>query len=237
MRLVSLFFLVLLISLGVSSASQPIKILIITGGHDFERPEFFDMFKSMDGIEFTSVEHPTANSIYATPSLADYDVLVYYDMNQDISDDQKAAFLQMVEHGKGLVFLHHSLASYQLWEKYLRIQGGRYHLEPEDESKKSTYRHDVDMNVSVLDAEHPVTRGISDFTIHDEVYGNFEVLPQVHPLLGTDHPESGAIIGWANDLGASKSIYLQLGHDRHAYANPNFQTLVKQAILWTAGRE
>ncbi len=231
-----LFGLLIIAAVSVMNAAETTKILIITGGHDFERPEFFDMFAKMDDIEFTSAEHPAANNIYATAALDNYDVLVYYDMNQGISDEQKTAFLNMVDKGKGLVFLHHSLASYQGWDEYMQIQGGRYHLDPEDAAKKSTYKHDIDMNVTVLDADHPVTKGVSDFTIFDEVYGNFEVLPQVHHLLGTDHPESGKIIGWAQDVGASKSVYLQLGHDRHAYANENYQKLVKQAILWTAGK-
>ncbi|MBN1480365.1 ThuA domain-containing protein [candidate division KSB1 bacterium] len=212
------------------------KILIITGGHDFEREPFFNMFSKMHNIEFTSVEHPAANSIYTTTALDHIDVLVYYDMVQDISEAEKKAFLDMVNKGKGLVFLHHSLASYQSWSDFLKIQGGRYHLEPADASLKSSYKHDVEINVSIIDRDHPVTKGISDFRIHDEVYGNFEVLPTVHPLLKTNHPESNEIIGWANVVGPSKIVYVQLGHDHFAYQNENYRQLVHQAIKWVAGQ-
>ncbi|MBN1560354.1 ThuA domain-containing protein [candidate division KSB1 bacterium] len=226
---------VLLIGAAIAPAAQKIKILIITGGHDFEREQFFAMFSSMADIEFTSVEHPAANDIYAT-SAAAYDALVYYDMNQEISEEQKKAFLSVVEKGKGLVFLHHSLASYQTWDDYMQIQGGRYNENPQDAAKKSTYKHDVELNVYILDREHPVTQGVSDFKIYDEVYGNFNVLPGVHPLLKTDHPESGEIIGWAHEYGAAKIVYLQSGHDHHAYENENYRALVRQAIQWVAAR-
>lgn len=236
MRTLITIFAILIMAVTSILAAKNVKILIITGGHDFEREPFFNMFAQMDGIEFTSVEHPAANTIYATESLANYDVLVYYDMNQDITDEQKAAFLNMVKNGKGLVFLHHSLASYQNWDEFFKIQGGRYNLAPEDASKKSTYKHDVEMQIEVLDPNHPVTKGVSDFTILDEAYGNFEVLPEVHPLLKTDHPASGKIIGWTTEPGASKAVYLALGHDHHAYENDSFRTLVRNAILWTADR-
>lgn len=225
---------VLLIGAAIALGSQKMKILIITGGHDFERDQFFAMFDSMSDIEFTSVEHPGANDIYATSSLQTYDALVYYDMNQEISEEQKRAFLTMVEKGKGLVFLHHSLASYQTWDEYKQIQGGRYNENPEDAAKKSTYKHDVTMNVYILDRDHPVTQGLSDFEIYDEVYGNFEVSADVHPLLKTDHPQSGEIIGWAHAHGASKIVYLQPGHDHHAYENENYRALVRRAIRWVA---
>ncbi len=230
--LIGLLFCFALVVVAFAQSTQP-KILIITGGHDFERESFFDMFADMN-VEYSSVEHPQANLIYGTSDLETYDVLVYYDMNQEISEGQKQAFLNTVKQGKGLVFLHHSLASYQKWDEFLQIQGGRYHLNPEEARQKSTYRHDVQMDVHIVDPSHPVTQGLSDFTIHDEVYGNFEVLPGVTPLLTTDHPESGDTIAWAHTYGNSKIVYIQLGHDHFAYENENFQKLVEQAILWAS---
>ncbi len=224
----------LLLASAVMAQNQPLNLLIITGGHDFEREAFFDMFADMPNIKFSSVQHPQANLIYATPALQNYDVLLYYDMNQDISEDQKQAFLNMMQQGKGIVFLHHSLASYQNWDEFLQIQGGRYLLNPADERQKSTYQHDEEVDVHVVDPTHPVTRGLSDFTIHDEVYGNFQVLPDVTPLLTTEHPLSSNTIAWAHTYGPSKIVTIQLGHDHVAYENGNFQTLLRQAILWVA---
>lgn len=219
---------------ALAQQTESTSVLIVTGGHEFEREAFFNMFTAMPNVEYHHMEHPQANEIYASPELEKYDVLVYYDMNQDISESQKQAFLDMVQQGKGLVFLHHSLASYQEWDAYLDIQGGRYHLEPEDKSRKSTYKHDVQIDVNVVDSSHPVTRGLQDFTIHDEVYGNFQVLPTVQPLLKTDHPESGDTLAWAHTYGNSNIVYIQLGHDHHAYENAKYQRLVRQAIQWAA---
>jgi hypothetical protein len=129
------------------------------------------------------------------------------------------------------VFLHHSLVSYQEWDEFENIIGGRYFLSGLEQDS-STYRHDVDIPVRVIHKDHPVTKGIDDFMIHDEVYGNFKVLPGVQALLSTTHPESGKIIGWTNIYGNSRIVYLQLGHDHYAYENPNYRRLLKQAITW-----
>jgi len=184
------------------------------------------MFEEMPGIDYLEVIHPEANLLYDSSLMDDFDVLVFYDMAKEIDDSQKASFLKLLEQGKGMVFLHHSLASYQEWAEFEKILGGRY------EEGLSTYKHDVEVPVRIVSKDHPITKGVDDFVILDEVYGNFKVLPGVQAILKTTHPESGEVIGWTNHYGKSRIVYLQLGHDHHAYENLNYRHLVKQAINW-----
>lgn len=228
-----------MISISYSSEKQDspeIRVLVITGGHAFEHEAFFEMFDSFSSITYTEVTQPDANQLYSSPMMNKYDALVFYDMVQEITDEQKEAFINLLEEGKGMIFLHHSLASYQEWNEFRRIIGGRYYLQPYFDGNKqytpSTYKHGVEIPVKIPDKNHPVTAGLKDFIIHDEVYGNFEVLPEVHPILSTIHPESGEIIGWTNSYKNSKIVYIQLGHDHHAYSNPKYRRLLKQAISW-----
>lgn len=135
-----------------------------------------------------------------------------------------------------MIFLHHSLASYQERNEFRRIIGGRYYLQSYFNGSKqytaSTYKHGVE----IPDKNHPVTAGLKDFVIHDEVYGNFEVLPEVHPILSTTHPESGEIIGWTNSYKNSRIVYIQLGHDHNAYSNSKYRKIVQQAISWVLNK-
>jgi type 1 glutamine amidotransferase len=218
------------------SAQSKQKIVIVTGGHDFERAPFFQMFREMPGIEYQEVSHPEANVLYDSLFMDQFDVLVFYDMYQEIDDNQKSAFIELLEKGKGVVFLHHSLASYQAWDEFEWITGGRY-IESGPEEERSSYTHDVEVPVQVVNEEHPITKGINDFVIHDEVYGNIKVLPQVRPILKTSHPESGEIIAWTNLYRNSRIVYIQLGHDHFAYENSNYRRLVKQAIEWAGNTE
>jgi hypothetical protein len=225
--------LLLMISSFVAPGQK--KILLITGGHDFEEAAFYEMFKSFSGVAFDTISQPAANALLTNPSaMKKYDCLVYYDMVQDITDEQKAAWIQLLKNGKGMVFLHHSLVSYQAWPEFRKIIGGKYLLEPEGSIPKSTYRHDVVFKIRVMDKSHPVCKGISDFEIHDEVYGSYLVNNDVTPLLKTDHPESTPVVGWCQKYEKSRVVYLQLGHDHFAYENENFRRLVLNAIQWVS---
>ena len=225
-------------------ASEPqagrgkIRVLLVYGGHDFETNQFFHLFAQMPELTIQREEYPGAQKFFAAEHAKDYDVLVFYDMWQDISQKAKTDLIDRLREGKGLVALHHCLASFQSWEEYARIIGGRYHLKSwvdhGEEKPGSTYLHDVDFTAHVAHPNHPVTAGLQDFKMHDETYGGFEVGPQSDVLLTSDAPTSGRDIAWAKTYGPARVVYIQLGHDHRAYENPNYQRLVRQAIQWTA---
>ncbi len=233
-----LSLVLLFASLAAFAGDKPLNIVVFVGGHEFDEKSFFAMFDAFDNIRYRAAEQPAANDEYAGEELVDVDVLVFYDMVQDISEAQKAGFLSLLQRGVGVVFLHHSLVSYQNWEEMTRIRGGRYVLEeslPQDQRQKaSTYQHDVEMTIEAVDPEHPITHGMTRFVLHDEAYGNLEVHPQAVPLLRTDHPASSPVIGWMTRYGASKIVCLQPGHDNHAFEDPNYRLLVERAICWVA---
>jgi type 1 glutamine amidotransferase len=226
---------------GVASAAEggaKIKVLIITGGHGFEREPFFKVFRDNPEITFTNAAHGKINAdAYDRDDLLTYNVVVLYDMPKAITDGQKEKFLALFDKGIGLVVLHHALVSYQHWPEYERIIGGRY---PEEDGKGGVvtpqvgYEHDVDFPVTIVAKDHPITAGLKDFTIHDEIYWGFRVQPDVTPLITTTHPKSGKPLAWTRTQGKSRVVYLQLGHDHSAFENPNYQQLVARSIRWTA---
>ena len=152
----------------------------------------------------------------------------------------KTNLVSLLKNGKGLVATHHCLAGYPAWDEYANIIGGKYYqektVEEGVERPASTYQHDVDFTVQVADAQHPVTKGLKDFKIHDETYGKFGVKPDVKVLLTTEEPTSTRSICWAKEYGRARVVYLALGHDHLAFENPNYRQLLAQAIQWTAGR-
>jgi uncharacterized protein len=217
-----------------------VRVLVIYGGHDFETNQFLRVFEENGDITFKTAVYPQAQALFKAEAARDYDVLVFYDMWPELSEEAKADLTNRLREGKGLLAMHHCLASFQKWDEYRNIIGGRYHTQKWTdhgvEKPGSTYQHDVDFKVNVADPDHFITRGVKDFTIHDEVYGGFEVLPEVHVLLTTDEPKNGHNVAWAKSYGAARIVYLQLGHDHQAYENANYRRLVKQAIQWVARR-
>jgi type 1 glutamine amidotransferase len=220
--------------------TEPIRVLLVTGGHGFKKEPFLDVFRSFDDVTFRHVVHPKAQAFLRPEALREYDVVVFYDMWQKIDGQGKKDFEALLKAGKGVVVLHHAIASYNDWDRYAEIIGAKYYLKPQTvngvEKPKSGWKHGVDIKVHVVDPQHPVTRGMKDFTIHDETYKLFDVSEDVTPLLTTAEPTSEKTIGWARTVENSRLVYLQSGHDHSAYENPNYRRLVHQAILWTARR-
>ncbi len=219
---------------------KKLNALIITGGHGFQEEQFFEMFDSFEDFSYDALVFPAAFEKLNPESAEPYDALVFYDMWQDINDAQKSAFIELTRQGKGLLMLHHSLLSYQGWEEYANILGGRYYTQPQVrggvEMPAGTFQHGVRFKVHIADKTHPVTQGVEDFEIVDETYNHFWVSDDVHVLLTTEHPSSGPIIGWAHQYENSRVVHNQLGHDELAYKNPGYRKLVYQAIHWVVQR-
>ena len=108
------------------ASPQPLRVLIVTGGHDFEEADFLGMFHQMDGITFTHVIYGQGAEEALTPvGMKDFDTIVFYDMHQE-KDPQSKGIEYLLAQGKGMVFLHHSLWSYDgTWPEYYQILGGR----------------------------------------------------------------------------------------------------------------
>ncbi|HEY5910039.1 MAG TPA: ThuA domain-containing protein [Verrucomicrobiae bacterium] len=217
------------------------KVLVVTGGHGFEKGPFLKMFEENPPITFVHAAHGTTNAAaYQRADLLNYDVVVLYDMPKGITETQKTKFLSLFDRGIGLVVLHHALVSFQHWPDYERIVGGRY---PEADGTSGVitaqvgYEHDVDVPVTVVGTNHPITADLQDFTIHDEIYWGFRVGSDVTPLLSTTHPKSGKPLAWARTERKSRVVFIQLGHDHRAYENPNFRKLLANSIRWAARRD
>ncbi|MSU57216.1 MAG: ThuA domain-containing protein [Pedosphaera sp.] len=219
------------------------KVLVVTGGHGFEQVPFFKMYSDNPNLAFTAAAHAatTNATVFEREDLLSYDAIVLYDMMQGITETQKAKFLSLFDRGIGLVVLHHALASYPHWADYERIIGGRY-TEPDPNkpgtvTEKIGWKHDEEIPVLIMTTNHPVTAGLKDFTIHDEIYWGYRTSKDVTPLITTTHPKSGKPLGWHRTEGRSRVVYLQLGHGHEAFENENYRTLISQSIRWVATRE
>lgn len=221
----------------VESEKGKLNVLFVTGGHSYDEESFYKMLDKLSGVSYNVVAHPAAYGMLKADKINKYDVVCLYDMPQKITEEAQKDFIAMLEQGKGLVVLHHALGSYDdFWPEYTKIAGGQYHSSPwkKDgiEQPLSTYKHDVVFDVKVVDSDHPVTRGIENFTITDETYGFIEILPTVYPLLSTNEPTSSPLLCWTNKYANSRIVTLTLGHDKLAWENSSFLRILSQAIRW-----
>ncbi len=218
-----------------------IRVLVVTGGHDYEIEPFNAMFAAIPDVTAHQATYPTvAESL--KPELTDkYDVIVFYDMwAQGITPAQQEGFTALLKRGIGVVALHHTMAAHQEWPTYAKLIGGKYHLKERIVDGKtlpiSGYDHDQDIKVHIENADHPITKGLKDFEIHDETYSNYDTDPEATVLLTTDHPKSDRELAWVKTYENNRVVYLELGHDHFAYENPNYRELVARSIRFVAGR-
>ncbi len=237
MKQIPLLFAILLTLLtGCASpsaqthADKKIKVLILTGGHGFKAEPFFKMFADNPEITFTHAEQHTNAEAYDRADLFSYDVVLLYDSPTHITDEQRARFLQLFDKGIGVIVLHHAYLSYPMWDEYERIAGGKYIYQNEQMINgitSSTYKGDVDIPVTVV-AKHPVTAGLPNFVLHDELYSNVHMLNNSTPLL----KNGDQWLAWYRTEKKSRVVGTIVGHG--CYDDPNFQKLIAQSIRWVA---
>jgi type 1 glutamine amidotransferase len=217
--------------------ANPVRVLVITGGHDFKEEQFKQMFDSLGkDIKYEIAELPAAYDKFLPENRDQYDVLVFYHMWQVITPQQAKNLSECISQGKPLVVLHHSICAYDDWPEYYNIIGGKYFHKPTIvngiEYPACSYIHDLHFKVRIVSPDNPVTKGLSDFDIFDETYKGYYVQDGVTPLLTTDEPTSSPVIGWTKTYGKARIVTLQSGHDVPTFGNPNFRKLLKQAIEW-----
>lgn len=217
---------------AASDETKPIRVTVVTGGHDHE-PSFYAVFDKQPAWDVKINPHPNA---YRGDIRKNCDVLVTYDMLPDLPEAQRTHLRNFLEAGKGAVILHHSLAGLGDWEWWWReVMGARYLQKPMDGKPASTFLHDVQLQLKPV-ASHPVLRGITAGAIEDETYKGMWISPDNKVLLRTEHPTSDGPVAWISPYAKSRVVVIQLGHGSAAHRNPMFQQLVRNAVQWAAGR-
>ena len=150
------------LSLTAADSAGKIRVLVVTGGHDFEKEPFFQVFKDNSEIEYQAVEQPAAQESFKVDAAKNYDVLVFYDMHQEITDEGKSNLLARLKDGKGLVVLHHAIADYQTWPEYAKIIGAKYYLAPTVEAIRS-----ASVSATGSDRGIPILLGTVAFHLYD----------------------------------------------------------------------
>ena len=178
-------------------------------------------------------------------------------------EEYKKDFLERLNEGIGCVFLHHSIAGWPLWDEYSNIIGGKFLYKSGDikgkKSSDSGYRHFVNYRVSSVN-DHPITKGINDFEIEDELYLAHVFEDDINPILksnysfirdnfysatnalngemnsnkGWEHPDGSNLVGWTKSYKKSAITYLQFGDSVKSYENKNVRMLLRRSINWVA---
>jgi len=239
MKRTTLFLLAAcLLATGVQAADS-LKVLVITGTHKYDKPAFNAMIGNLEGLDCTIKETgKDPGSLFENVEEFPYDAIVMYNFRQTLSETHRENLLKLLDKGVGLTVVHHAIAGFPGWIEYENIVGATYVLKEQTRDGKHyprpTWKHGIDMDIKVEDTTHPITRGVTDFTIHDETYKGWVYHDNNHLLLSTDHELNNRQIAWIHPHPKTRVFFIQLGHDKYAYDNLNFRKLIRQGVAWTA---
>jgi type 1 glutamine amidotransferase len=219
----------------LARGSSPIRLLVVTGGHEFDA-SFWEIFKNRPAWKVEQRAHQPADTctVYDRPIASDFDGVLLYDMPRNITEAQQQNFLALFERGVGVVVLHHALAGLQQWSPFDEITGLRMREKGEGGLPPYTYQHDVNFELQRVDVQHPVLEGVPSFSVFDEIYGRMYYHPGIQPLMVTNHPASIVVVVWTRKYKNSRVMMIQPGHGPQIFRNPNFQRLISNSIVWTS---
>jgi hypothetical protein len=209
------------------------QLAVVTGGHTYEVPPFVELFRDLQGVDFypQSLDEWSADTELA----AGYDVVLFYTMYQFARDAElpwyQANIFSTLERlgntEQGVLLLHHSLCAFPEWDFWDRLVGYTKRREV-----ATNYDHQIP--IEVMDSDHPITRGIANWTLQDETYemASPRAGDNNQILLATSHPHSMSTLAWARTFGKSRVFCYQSGHDHVAFADENFRRVLQNAIEW-----
>jgi type 1 glutamine amidotransferase len=227
---------------GVSLAAEPAKptrVLLVTGvdypGHPWKltAPAIRDLLQQNDRLEVRIVED---HEFLATDVIFDYDVVFLHFKNYDPTkraEQVQENLKRFVNEGGGLVLYHFACGAFEPWAEFEQIAGRVW--------DKKMRAHDPrgPFTVTIVDKEHPLTRGLSDFETDDELYTCLGGDKPIHVLAtarskvdGLDYP-----MAFVFDYGKGRVFHTPLGHDVKAVTMPGPADLLRRGCLWAAGQE
>ena len=158
------------------------NIAVVVGYHTYEVRAFQEMLEGFEGLH-CYIQHLEQFTSSPEEMRDSYDAVVFYTMEQRTPDEDrpwyegrvKEAMDHLGECGQGIVVLHHSLLAFENWPAWKKITG----LDP---VLYHDYGLDVSQRYHIVSDMHPVTRGMNDFEMTDEIY----LCDRITPLPGME---------------------------------------------------
>ena len=245
---------------------KPLRVLIVAGGccHDYANQKEI-LKKGLEARLNVKVEmaydatkgtKPVFEIYKKTDWHKDFDVVVHDECAADITD---AAYVENIlkAHREGVpaVNLHCAMHSYR-WGKFQQpVKAGDDNAHWYEMLGLQSTGHGPQLPIAIkfTDKEHPVTKGLADWTTtNEELYNNVQVLtgkslatgtqtaPEKKDKAGKVIPakETTNIVAWTNEYGPKKTRIFSttIGHNNKTVEDERYLDLVARAVLWSVDK-
>ncbi len=153
-------------------------------------------------------------------NLSKYDGLIIYANHDSISLAQESALRDFVQGGKGLIPLHSAAGCFKNSEWYIKTIGGQFASHGEGDFKGA-----------IVKSDHPVMKGITEFTTWDETYAHKNINPDMTVLMERVEGNNREPYTWVRNEGKGRVFYTAYGHEDRTWTNIGFLDLVRNGVF------
>jgi putative membrane-bound dehydrogenase-like protein len=176
------------------------------------------------GINLTYSEDLT--EAFRADFLRQFDAVLLYANWPTLATGQEKVLLDYIAEGHGFLPIHCASACFGHSDAFIQLVGARF----------KSHGGEVFAPVN-LDVSHPILQGIGQLEAWDETYvhdrhNDDRTVLQVRRNAAGDEPWT-----WVRTHGAGRIFYTASGHDHRVWDQPEFHTLLRNAIAWAVGDE
>jgi type 1 glutamine amidotransferase len=220
------------------------KVLLLSGGqrqHHGYREQAFYLAEALENTGRFEVTICEDAAVLESPAIRKYDLLIVAADRRDpefkFTKNQQEAIFEYVRSGHGYVSIHGADNAAADWlPEWRDVLGGVFsHVgKPDGKVRKGSYI------VKIVDTASPITQGLEDFPLKDELYYQVQMQPDVHPLATIEHNGVAWPVAWTRTFGKGRVFHTVLGHRDFGpgkvdpLRDPNLSRLIIQAVDWVA---
>jgi len=225
--------------IAADAARQPaqIRVLLITGDDVSAHPwrEISETTRQalVDSGKFDVRVCEDPLILESETALKAYDVIVFTIYSQrrpTIPGQAQENLLNFVKGGKGFFVQHLASASFAKWEEFGKLCGRKWVMGRSGHGPRNVFE------AKVVDKQHPVTAGMDNFKIDDELYAKLEGTGDIHVLVAADSDWSKKTepLVFTLNYGKGRTVHNAFGHDGKALMNPSVQRIIVRGVEWAA---
>ncbi len=241
--------LLAIVSVFAADAPAPLRVFLRCGPKthgpgDHDHPAFardWQPLLTQAGMK-VSVGDADAKGVQTFPSdeeLARTDVLVIHRQGGgDFKPDERARVAKFAARGGSFVVIHAGAVAGNdaSADFYKDLVGGSWR-------QKVTKWREGPMELKFVDKEHPISKGVADFGMKDEIYYDMDLRADIHPLATAPTPkkvgdgfEAQTQLWTYERPGAQRAFVFIPGHTYVNFSRSDVKLLLFRGIAW-AGRQ
>ena len=223
--------------------AAPKRVLIITGGdypgHDW-RATTPVLETALEADPRLAVDVLDDLASLGAQDLSPYAAVVLHFKNYNPQRPGRAGFdnlVRFVEDGGGMVLVHFACGAFEEFrDEYVKLVGRVWFgpTPPPGEHQHDPYGP---FTVDIVDADHPITRGLQSFETTDELYTCLEGDVPIRVLAAAESIRDGRAhpIAFVLDDDESRVFHCVLGHDQASLEIEPVGELFLRGTAWAAG--